>query len=37
MEFEEYVLAVWSQYDTNGDGFISFEEFIPIHTDLIDK
>ena len=35
--FEEYVRAVWDQYDNNKDGFLSFEEFIPVHSDLIDK
>lgn len=35
--FEEYCRAVWAQYDTNGDGYISLEEFVPIHCDLIDK
>jgi Ca2+-binding EF-hand superfamily protein len=35
--FEEYCRAVWNQYDVNEDGYINFEEFIPIHTDLIDK
>ena len=35
--FEEYVRAVWDQYDTNKDGFLSYEEFVPVHSDLIDK
>ncbi len=35
--FDEYCHAVWSQYDLNDDGYINLEEFVPIHTDLIDK
>ena len=35
--FEEYVRAVWDQYDVNKDGFLSYEEFVPVHSDLIDK
>ena len=35
--FEEFLAEIWTKYDRNGDGFISFEEFIDIHTDLIDK
>ncbi len=35
--FEEYCHAVWSQYDLNDDGYINFEEFVAVHSDLIDK
>ena len=34
--FEEHVQQTWFEFDTNQDGYISFEEFIPIHTGLID-
>ena len=35
--FEEHVQQTWLDYDLNQDGFISFEEFIQIHSDLIDN
>ncbi len=33
--FEEYCRAVWNQYDENQDGYISLEEFAPIHSELV--
>ena len=35
--FEEHAQATWWQYDANQDGYINFEEFIPIHSELIDN
>ena len=35
--FNDHVEYLWYKYDKNGDGYISYEEFISIHTDLIDS
>ena len=35
--FEEHALATWWQYDLNQDRYINFEEFLPIHSELIDN
>ncbi len=35
--FEEHAQSTWFQYDVNQDGYITFEEFLPIHLELIDN
>ena len=35
--FNQYLAYQWYQTDKNGNGFISYEEFIDIHNNLIDK
>ncbi len=35
--FEEYAQEIWYKYDANQDGYINFEEFLPIHLELLDN
>ena len=35
--FDEFMSEQFAKYDVNGDGVISFEEFIHIHNNLLDQ